>query len=124
VAIVIADDVLTFGAISGEQGASPQITLSTVQLNPVSPATTFTGLAWYGPDDVITLADPGPAVTEYAVSGGTTTPLPAYSGIQTITASSGQPLIAGLPKGLMVADAGLTGSWMTLGAGSAPAYPG
>jgi hypothetical protein len=127
VAIVIAGDELTFGAISGQQGASPQIALSTVQLSPVDPATMFTGLAWYGPDDVITLADPGPAVTEYPVSGGTPAPIPADSDspIQTITASYGQPLIADLSKGDMVANASLTGSWMPVdGAGSAPAYPG
>ncbi|MGH3247932.1 MAG: LpqB family beta-propeller domain-containing protein [Trebonia sp.] len=124
-AIVIGQSELTFGAISGQQGASPQITLSTVQLSPVSPATTFTGLSWYGPDNVITLADPGPTVTEYPVSGGTPTPIPADSEMQSISASYKLPLIAGGPKGKMVADASLTGSWMTIdGLGSAPTYPG
>jgi len=128
VAIVISGNELTFGAISGQRGASPQIMLSSVQLSPVSPANTFNGLGWYGPDNVITLAGPGPAVTEYPVSGGTPTPIPADSDIQTvqtITASYGQPLIAGLPKGQMVADNSLTGSWLPIqGVGSAPAYPG
>ena len=40
--------------------------------------------------------------------------------MQTITASSGHPLIAGLPDGRLVADASLTGSWMPLGDGTRP----
>jgi hypothetical protein len=125
VAIVIAGTELTFGAISGQQGPSPQITLSSVQLSTVSPANTFTGLAWYGPDNVITLAGPSSAVTEYPVSGGTPTPITPDSRIQTIAASSGQSLIIGLPKGQMMYDASLTGSWIPIdGVGSAPTYPG
>jgi hypothetical protein len=50
--------------------------------------------------------------------------------MQTITASFGRPLIAGLPKGRMVADASLTASWLpvndgdTPADGSSPTYPG
>ena len=50
--------------------------------------------------------------------------------MQTITASFGQPLIAGLTNGSMEADASLTGSWMAINDGDAPAngssptYPG
>ena len=98
-ALVIGDDVLTFGAISGQQGPSPQITLSQVRAEPASNATGFTGLTWYGPDNVITLAQPGPAATEYPVSGGTPTSIPVEPGMETITASSGNLLIAGLPDG-------------------------
>lgn len=124
VAMIIGDNELTFGAISGQQGASPQIALSLVQQSPVN-ASTITGLTWYGSDDVITLATPGPAVTEYPVSGGAPTPIPSYPGMKTITASSKQPLIASVPGGQMVADPSLTGSWMTLdGSGSPPVYPG
>jgi hypothetical protein len=124
VAIVLQNNELTFGAISGQYGASPQITLSTAQSGPVN-ATTFAGLTWYGPDKVITLAEPGPVVTEYLVSGGNPTPIPADQGMQTITASSGQPLIASLSDGHMVTDASLTGSWLPLGYdGTSPAYAG
>jgi hypothetical protein len=125
VAIVIAGNELTFGAISGRNGASPQIALSQVQLSPVN-ATRFTGLTWYGPDDVITLAEPGPVVTEYPVSGGNSQAIPSYQGIQTITAGAkGQPLIAGLPGGHMATDASLTGSWIPLDYdGISPTYPG
>ena len=124
VAIVIQGIDLTFGAISGQDGPSPQIELSLVQLSPVN-ASKFTGLTWYGPNDVITLATPGPAVTEYPVSGGTPTSIPADPEMQSITASSGQPLIAGLPDGHMKSDASVTGSWTPLpGAGNSPAYPG
>jgi hypothetical protein len=126
VAIVIGSAELTFGAISGEQGASPQISLSSAQLSPLNPADAFTGLTWYGPDDVITLATgPELAVTDYPVSGGTATPIPVETGMKSISASYGQPLIAGMPKGQMVADASTSGSWMgTNTVGATPVYPG
>jgi hypothetical protein len=124
VALVIGDNELTFGAISGQRGQDPQITLSQVQLSPLNNATGFTGLTWYGPDNVITLAQPGPAATEYPVSGGTPTPIPVEPGMETITASSGNLLIAGLTDGTLVADASLTGAWMFLDDGTTPAYPG
>jgi len=124
VALVEDNAVLTFGAISGQQGPNPQITLSQVQLSPQDPATAFSGLAWYGPDNVIATATPGPVATEYSVSGGTPTPIPVEPGMQTITASYGNPLLAGMPDGSIVADVSLTGAWATLGKGVAPAYPG
>ncbi|HEX7164402.1 MAG TPA: LpqB family beta-propeller domain-containing protein [Trebonia sp.] len=136
VALVSGGNELTFGAISRPRGQNPQITLSPVQeapltqIQPVPQAVNFTALTWYGPDDVITLATPGPAVTKYPVSGGTPQSLQADADMQTITASFGQPLIAGLPQGRMVADHGLTGSWMpindgdTSADGSSPTYPG
>jgi hypothetical protein len=137
VAIVSGGNELTFGAISQQPGQNPRITFSPVQLTPltqvqpVPQAANFTALTWYGPDKVITLATPGPAVTVYPVSGGTPTSIQALDGMQTITASPGQPLIAGLTKGRMVSDAGITGSWMmindaddTPADGSSPTYPG
>jgi spore germination protein GerM len=125
VALVIdgSSNVLTFGAISGQQGATPRITLSQVQLSPQS-ATTFTSLTWYDPDDVITLADPGPVMTEFAVSGGTATPITVEPDMQSVAASAGHLLIAGLPKGTMWANPTLTGAWTLLGSGSSPVYPG
>ncbi len=103
-----------------------QITLSQVQLKPLNGATEFTGLAWYGPDDVITLATPGPALTEYPVSGGSPSPvsIPVDPGMKLIAASIGSPLVAGLPQGSMATDASLTRPWTALGRGSLPAYPG
>jgi lipoprotein LpqB-like beta-propeller protein/sporulation and spore germination protein len=124
VALVDDGDVLEFGAISGQQGQDPQIMLSQVQLSPPDNATGFTALTWYGPDNVITLAQPGPAATEYPVSGGTPTQIPVEPGMKTITASSGNLLIAGMTGGSIVADNSLTGAWMNLGGGVAPAYPG
>jgi hypothetical protein len=114
---------LTFGAISGVQGANPQITLSQVQLSPLN-STTFTGVTWYGPDDVITLADPGPVATEYPVSGGTATSIPVDQEQTSVSASSGNLLIAGVSGGHIAADDSLTGAWMLLGSGSNAAYPG
>lgn len=137
VAIVMENSYLTFGAISGRLGPDPQISLSTVEYQPAPPAQSttrlgnFTALSWYGAGDVITLATPGSVVTEYPVSGGTSTPISADPGMQTIAASSGQPLLAGLPKEQLASDANTTGSWLPLtdnnGApvnGSSPTYPG
>jgi hypothetical protein len=136
VAIVMNGDELTFGAISQQQTQSPRITLSPLQESPLTQVQSapvnaiFTALTWYGPDYVITLATPGPAVTEYPISGGTPTPLQADPEMETITASSGEPLIAGLRKGGIKADASLQGSWLPVNNGATPAdgtsptYPG
>jgi hypothetical protein len=134
-AVVSGGNELAFGAISRQQGQTV-LTFSQVLQSPLTPQVTvpdnanFTALTWYGPDNVITLATPGPAVTEYPVSGATPTSIQAEGGMQSITASWGQPLIAGLRNGSMAADAGLHGSWLPIndGAtpsdGSSPTYPG
>ncbi len=137
VAVVSGGDQLAFGAISRQQGQNPVITFSPVVQTPLTQVQTsssnadFTALTWYGPDDVIALADPGPSVTDYPVSGASPTPIQAEPNMRTITASYGQPLLAGLPKGRMASDANLTGSWMqvnnsddTPADGSSPTYPG
>ena len=125
VAIVFGagNSVLTFGAISGHRGPSPQIMLSQVQLTPPG-ATTFTGLTWYGPTNVVTLAGPGPVVTEYPVSVGGATSIPVDASMRSITASAGSLLVAGLPQGRIASLASLSGSWLPLGSGSSPVYPG
>jgi Lipoprotein LpqB beta-propeller domain len=116
--------VVTIGAISGEQGASPLLTLSRAQLAPPVGATAFTGLSWYGPDHVIALATPGPVVSEYLVSGGSATSLPVDPGMESVSASWASPLIAAVPGVHIAANTSLTGSWTDLGSGSVPAYPG
>jgi hypothetical protein len=134
VAIVSGGNELTYGAISRQQNQTV-ITFSPVLQTPLTQVTVpdnanFAALTWYGPDHVIALATPGPSVTEYPVSGATPVPIQAEDGMQTITASPGQPLIAGLMNGHMVSDASLTGSWMTINdgdtpaVGSSPTYPG
>ena len=128
---------LTFGAISGQQGPNPRISLSTVQETPQTPTTTyaansdFTALAWYGSDDVITLAEPGPAVTMYPVSGGEPISIPTGSNMLSLTTSYKQPLIASLTNGQMTSAPSTTSSWTpitnsdgTPTSGGAPAYPG
>lgn len=120
---LVLNNVLTFGAISGQDGQSPQIQLSVAQFSPPG-GTDFSGLTWYGPDNVITLAKPGPAATEYPVRGGTPTPIPVEPDMETITASSGNLLVAGLSNGHLVTDTSPFGAWMPLSAGVAPAYPG
>jgi hypothetical protein len=125
VAIVVGGNELTFGAISRQQSQSPRISLSLVQ-ETAAAGTEFTALTWYGPDDVITLA--GPAVTDYPVSGGSSTSIQAYPGMQTITASLNHPLIAGLSNGRLATDGSRAGSWMinndTPSSGISPVYPG
>jgi hypothetical protein len=134
VAVVSGGNELAFGAISRQQGQT-LLTFSPVLQTPLTQVTVpdnanFTALTWYGSDNVITLATPGPAVTEYPVSGAPPTPIQAEGGMQSITASWGQPLITGLQNGSMAADAGLTGSWMPINDGntpldgSSPTYPG
>lgn len=130
-------NTLTFGAISGQGGPNPQISLSTVQETPQTPLqnapynANFKALAWYDADHVITLANPGPAVTEYPVSGGNTTAIPTDSNMQSITVSYKQPLIAGLTTGQMASNPNFSGSWTPIDdtdsaptSGSAPVYPG
>jgi hypothetical protein len=123
VAIVIDGTTLAYGAISGQQGTSPQIDLSPVKEQSVND-TTFSSLTWYGSDDVITLSSPGPAVTEYPVSGGSATSISSDSGMKSITAGSGPLLIAALNDGDLVSDASLVGAWTALNPGRAPTYPG
>ena len=130
VAIVMGGNELTFGGISLQQPREPKITLSLVQ-ETLPASSKFTALTWYGPDDVITLADPGPTVTDYPVSGGNPQSIQATQNMRTITASWGQPLVAGLQNGGMMTDASPTGSWSnpisdgdTPVNGISPIYPG
>lgn len=128
VALISDGEAVRFGAIAetsqdGQRGGqvSIKITLSQVEDLPVSGL--FTGLAWYGPDDVITLTD-APAVTEYPVSGAPYTAIPADTDLSSITAGYQQPLIASLPDGRIVANVSLQGAWLPIDGGYAPAYPG
>lgn len=127
IAIVIDNSTLDFGAISW-QGTNPQQPMLQIVLSPFNVPTgfgvTFTSLTWYGPDNVITLSEPGPAVTEYPVNGGAATSISATALMKSITASPGSALIAGLAKGRMADNASLTGSWMPIASGVSPVYPG
>jgi Lipoprotein LpqB beta-propeller domain/Sporulation and spore germination len=133
VAIIVGGTALYFGAIvppKNPQGARVGQTAIKIVLSPFyvtgTGTTTFSSVTWYGPDNVITLGGgPGPVLTEYPVDGGTSTSIPAESGIRSITASLGSELIAGLGKDDMLADASLTGSWMRIGTTEiSPVYPG
>jgi len=128
VAIIVGGNDLDFGAFVPLNNARPgqaaiQIVLSQFYVS-VPPAT-FTSVTWYGPDNVIALREPGPELTEYPVDGGSSTSIPAQPHMRSITASLGNPLIVGLPRGAMVADNSLSGSWMTVqGTGISAVYPG
>ena len=68
-------------------------------------------MTWYGPNDVITLSGSGSTLTEYPVNGGTSTSQLLDQYVDSITASSGQELIAGVAKGGMLEAPTLTGAW-------------
>jgi hypothetical protein len=129
VAIISGGTYLNFGAIDWQVGARAGQVMTRIVLSPfsvaASGATTFGAVSWYGPDNVITYGEPGPVLTEYPVSGGSSTTIPPLPRIKSITASWNSALIAGLEKGGMMADASPTGSWMSIPGGSfSPAYPG
>ena len=88
-------------------------------------------MTWYGPDNVITLGGPPSTLTEYPVNGGTPTSQMLDQSVQSITASPGQALIAGVAKGEMIEAPNLTGAWATIATGAgtpvkgiSPTYPG
>jgi hypothetical protein len=128
VAIIVGGNDLDFGAFAPLDNVRPgqaavQIVLSQFYVS--VPSATFTSLTWYGPDNVIALRDPGPELTEYPVNGGSSTSIPAQTQMSWITASLGNPLIASLPRGVMVADTSLSGSWTPVqGTGISAVYPG
>jgi lipoprotein LpqB-like beta-propeller protein/sporulation and spore germination protein len=128
VAIIVGGNDLDFGAFVPLPNARPgqaavEIVLSQFYVS--VPSATFTSVTWYGSDNVIALRDPGPELTEYPVDGGSSTSIPAQPRMSWITASVGAPLIASLPRGAMVADSSLSGSWMPVtGTGISAVYPG
>jgi hypothetical protein len=128
VAIIVGGTALNFGAIVSQAGGRPGQATVEIVLSPFSVSAsgaTFTAVTWYGFDNVITLSDPGPELTEYPVDGGSSTSIPAQPRMSWITASSGNPLIAGLPGGAMVSDTSLSGTWTVLGGtGVSAVYPG
>jgi hypothetical protein len=128
VAIIIDETELYFGAIVFQPGSRAGQGTIKIVLSPfyvaASAVNTFSAVTWYGPDNVITLGGPGSALTEYPVDGGSSTAITTEPRTQSITASWGSALIAGLPKGTMAANASLTGSWMAAESGVSPMYPG
>lgn len=130
VAVIIGPSELSFGAIVAQPAArGGQQAVVKIQLSPfyVSSETNarFQSVTWYDSNNVITLAESAsePALAEYPVSGGTATRIPSQAGIVSITASNGSALIAEA-KGLLLSNASTSGSWVTIGTGLAPAYPG
>jgi hypothetical protein len=129
VAIIVGGTYLDFGAIDWQVGVRAGQVIMKIVTSPfyvaATGATTFGTVSWYGPDNVITYGEPGPVLTEYPVNGGNPQPIAPLPRIKSITASSNSALIAGLAKGGMMADASLTGSWMSIpGNGFSPVYPG
>jgi hypothetical protein len=134
VAMILNSDELTFGAIVWGPGTGPGLGSVRIQLSffNVSDLTSgFSGVTWYGADDVITLGAPASILTEYPVNGGTPTSQMLNQTVESITASPGQALIAGVAKGQMIEASNLTGAWATITTsagtpvkGISPTYPG
>lgn len=133
VALIVDGSVLNFGAIiwgpPGTRATAPNIRIELSPFYVTLPNTTqISDMTWYGNDNVITLSDPGPALTEYPVNGGSSTLLPVPPGIQSITASGSLPLIASVGKFGLMADQSLTGAWTSVSIGKlkvlSPVYPG
>ncbi|MBV9383730.1 MAG: GerMN domain-containing protein [Streptosporangiaceae bacterium] len=124
VALVIDGKWLRFGAIS-IQGQSHAAALNAVvTLSPFYVSGSgLTSVTWYGADDVIALSAFAPP-TEYPVNGGTSVAIPSEPRMVSITASSGNALVAGLANGGMAANPSTAGSWGLIGRGLAPVYPG
>ena len=139
VAMIIDSSELAFGALVWEPGTSPGLGAVEIELSLFSvsnPAPTgFTSVTWYGPNNVITLGS-GSILTEYPVNGGSSTSQTLDEPIQSISASAGQALIAGVGKGSkggmadMIQAPTLTGAWTPVTVkgipvkGVSPAYPG
>jgi hypothetical protein len=131
VALIVDSAELTFGAIVWQQGAGPRLATA-VKIELLSSNDSelapdgFTGVTWYGPDNVITLGGAGSTtLTEYPVNGGTSTSQMLDGSVNSIAASSGQALIAGAAKGNMIQALSLTGAWTPVaGKGIDPTYPG
>ena len=131
VALLINGNELTFGAIVWQQGSghglggSVRIVPSPFSVSDLTDAG-FTAVTWYGSNNVITLSGSGTTLTEYPVNGGTSTSQLLDQPVNSITASSGQPIIAGVAKGGAIQQAPtLTGAWTAVPAkGISPTYPG
>ncbi len=133
VAIIVNGTDINFGAIvfpqPGTRADQTTVTIKLSQFYVSQPDIgTFTAVTWYGSDNVISLSQPGQVLTEYPVNGGSSTAIPSQAQIQSITASAGSPLIAGLATGGVVTDPNVTSAWSTVLPGTAkaiaPVYPG
>lgn len=126
VAIIVGGSVLNFGAIyyqpSTRAASQPIIKIGLSPFSVTASGTAlFTAVTWYGSDNVITLgASASPVLTEYPVSGGSSTSIPAPQGTWSIAALVGHPLIAGILKGGLMADTTLTGTWGSFPSGIRP----
>lgn len=132
VAMILNGEELTFGAIVWASGTGPGLGSVRIQLSPFNVGDLTSGfdqVTWYGADNVITLG--ASTLTEYPVNGGTPTSQTLDQTVQSITATPGQALIAGVAKGEMIEASNLTGGWATIATsagtlvkGISPTYPG
>ena len=134
VAMILNADELSFGAIVWAPGRGPGLGSVRIQLSPFNVGDLTSGfdqVTWYGADNVITLGGPTSTLTEYPVNGGTPTSQMLDQTVQSITASPGQALIAGVTKDEMIEASNLTGAWAPIATsagtpvkGISPTYPG
>ena len=134
VAMILNADQLAFGAIVWQPGTGPSLGSVRIQLSPFTVDDSDSGfdlVTWYGADNVITLGGPDSTQTEYPVNGGTPTSQMLSQSVESITATPGQALIAGIAKDEMIEASNLTGGWPTITTsagtpvkGISPTYPG
>jgi hypothetical protein len=139
VAIIVGQLVLNFGAIAYQPSTRISQLIIKIDLSPfyvTAPGgTMFSWVTWYGTGNVIALGGDqrAPVLTEYPVSGGNSTSIPAPLGTASVTALlPDYSLIVSLPNGGMSSDATLTGAWAQITSGAAdtpvkgfsPVYPG
>ena len=121
-AVVLQNSELSFGAIVNAQ------TAVSVMLSPFSVTVPhLTGVTWYGANDVIALSGTGAGAvaTEYPVNGGTSNKIQSATGMMSVAASWGYPLIASSANGAMSYNESITGTWVALNiSGQSPVYPG
>jgi hypothetical protein len=123
---------LNFGAIVAQPpargGQQAQVKIQLSQINVSGTNASFQSVTWYGPDNVITLAESasGSVLAEYPVDGGTATRILSQPDIVSIAASYGSALIAAAKNGTLLSDPSTSGSWATISpdTGLAPTYPG
>jgi hypothetical protein len=132
--LILNADELTFGAIVWQPGTGRGLGSVRIQLSPFTIYNTDSGfdqVTWYGYENVITLGGPGYTLTEYPVNGGTPTSQMLSQNVESITASQGQALIAGVARNELIEASNLTGAWATIATstgtpvkGNSPTYPG
>jgi hypothetical protein len=122
----VAGSQLLIAAINRPVGGSPFLGQAQVSIGTDVPDPTQ--LTWYDANNLIVLSGPPnrQQLYEVPVSGGSSTEITTYQGMQSITAAGpGVPMAAGLAHDRLALEPNLNGAWTPRGAvARSPAYPG